>query len=233
MRQASGYTKRRPAWHTSSAAGYTVRLFGSVAAVLGLLVALVHLPATPGLQRVGWDIAGPHRPILPEHLLQLTGQGTFRAPQSRHAEPARTPAPVVAQTLSAWDGSVEPVEKIVPVVPLQPILEMAEQPPTVRGGIGAYYIHIEYPADAIAGNIEGGLVLEFVVEPHGQATNVTVVKSLYPSCDSSAVQALRKTHFVPGRQNGKEVRVRMSLPVRFVLLPAEPLADNDQSVDSL
>lgn len=100
------------------------------------------------------------------------------------------------------------------------VLEFSEEMPQIEGGIGAYYINIRYPKAAIEAGVHGRLILSFVVERDGYPSEIEVLKSLHPLCDSSAVQALRKTRFVPGRQNGQPVRVRMRLPVHFKIVTA-------------
>ncbi len=98
------------------------------------------------------------------------------------------------------------------------VLAAAETMPEIKGGLGAYYINIQYPQSAIDAGVEGRLVLDFVVEADGRATNVEIYKSLHPMCDSAAVKALRKTTFMPGRSGGKAVAVKMRLPVLFQIL---------------
>lgn len=98
------------------------------------------------------------------------------------------------------------------------VMAAAETMPEIKGGLGAYYINIEYPQSAIAAGIEGRLVLDFVVEADGRASNVEVYHSLHPLCDSAAVRALRKTMFMPGRTGGEAVAVKMRLPVLFQIL---------------
>ena len=95
------------------------------------------------------------------------------------------------------------------------ILDFAEEPPSIVGGLGSYYINIEYPQEAIDANIQGRLVLRFVVDRDGSTHSIEVAQSLHPLCDSAAVRAVRLTSFTPGVQNGKPVPVRMSLPVVF------------------
>ncbi len=103
-----------------------------------------------------------------------------------------------------------------------PILDRAEIMPEIRGGLGAYYIMIDYPKEAIDQGIEGKLVMTFTVNPDGSATDILVSQSLHTLLDSAAVQALRRTRFIPGRHMGKSARVRMRLPVRFQLIdPAD------------
>ena len=112
----------------------------------------------------------------------------------------------------------------------QPALEFAEIQPQIAGGLKNLYLRINYPADALAAGIEGRTVLLFVVEPDGSPSDIQVEQSLYPSCDSAAVAAVRETLFVPGQQNGEIVRVKMRLPVRFKLL--EPQASTQDSTSA-
>ena len=99
-----------------------------------------------------------------------------------------------------------------------PILEYAEIMPEIPGGIGAYYILIEYPEEAISRGLEGSLSLIFTVNQDGTTSEIQVERSLHALLDSAAVQALRRTRFIPGRHHGETARVRMRLPVRFQLI---------------
>ncbi len=106
-----------------------------------------------------------------------------------------------------------------------PILEFADQGPQIVGGLGALYLNIYYPSEAARDNVSGRNVIEFVVEPDGSTSQITVLQSLHPACDSVAVNAIRHAQFVPGRQNGQLVRVKMRLPIRFLLRdPNRPVA---------
>jgi len=106
------------------------------------------------------------------------------------------------------------------------ILEFADQSPQIVGGLGALYLNIYYPAEAARDNVSGRNVIEFVVEPNGTTSQILVLQALHPACDSVAVNAIRHATFVPGRQNGELVRVKMRLPIRFLLRdPKRPVAD--------
>jgi periplasmic protein TonB len=90
----------------------------------------------------------------------------------------------------------------------------------------ALYLNIYYPAEAARDNVSGRNVIQFVVEPDGSTSQIEVLQALHPACDSVAVNAIRHANFVPGRQNGELVRVKMRLPIRFLLRdPNRPAAD--------
>ena len=103
-------------------------------------------------------------------------------------------------------------------IELSPVLEFVDQSPSIIGGLSSLYLNIDYPLEARDKGIQGLTVLMFVVEKDGSTSNIEVIKSLHPACDSAAVVAVRETRFNPGMQDGEEVRVKMRLPVRFKLV---------------
>ena len=82
--------------------------------------------------------------------------------------------------------------------------------------------NLKYPADAKDKKIEGRVIAQFVVEPNGLVSAVKVVKGLYPSCDAEVIRVLETMNemdqkWVPGKQDGKAVKVQYTLPVQFAL----------------
>jgi len=66
--------------------------------------------------------------------------------------------------------------------------------------------------------VEGKVICRFVVEKDGSVSNVSVIRSLDPACDKEAVRILKLLpNFIPGKQNGKVVRVYYTVPVTFRL----------------
>lgn len=75
----------------------------------------------------------------------------------------------------------------------------------------------EYTPEARAAKIEGGVVLEMVVNVQGTTEEIRVVKSLDPGLDRKAIEAVREWTFEPGRKDGKPVAVRVTIEHRFKL----------------
>lgn len=103
------------------------------------------------------------------------------------------------------------------------IFSYVEQMPTFPGGENALmkYIadHLRYPSAAQDQNIQGVVLLRFVVTGSGSIGDVQVLKSLDPSCDREAVRVVKSLpRFTPGRQQGKPVNVWFQLPIRFQLM---------------
>ena len=78
--------------------------------------------------------------------------------------------------------------------------------------------HTNYPQAAIDNRIRGTVYLTFIVEKDGSVSSVTVVKSVNPLLDDSAVKAISESpKWTPGLQRGQPVRVRYSIPMNFML----------------
>lgn len=78
--------------------------------------------------------------------------------------------------------------------------------------------NVKYPEDAEKQKVEGSVIANFVVEADGTIANVGVSRPVFPSLDAEAIRVLKAMpKWTPGRQDGKPVRVRYVVPVRFKL----------------
>lgn len=78
--------------------------------------------------------------------------------------------------------------------------------------------HIQYPPEAAKNNIQGRVILQFVVDKTGEIGEVKVVRSVDKELDKEAVRIVKTLpKFIPGRQNGQAVAVWYTLPVTFKL----------------
>lgn len=97
-----------------------------------------------------------------------------------------------------------------------------ENPPTYPGGMAAFYKflgqNIKYPADAAEKNVQGNVVLSFLVAKDGSINDVKVDQKLGSGTDEEAVRVLKMSKkWNPGTQEGKPVNVKYSIPVKFSL----------------
>ncbi|MBS1619987.1 MAG: energy transducer TonB [Bacteroidetes bacterium] len=77
---------------------------------------------------------------------------------------------------------------------------------------------IDYPDDAKALDIQGRVVVGFIVDENGNVGDVRVVRGLNRSLDEESIRVVRKLQrFKPGSQGGKPVRVRFTLPIMYRL----------------
>jgi len=92
-----------------------------------------------------------------------------------------------------------------------------EDLPEPVGGISAIQRAVVYPEIAKRAGVEGTVYVEAFVNEEGKVTRTKIVKGIGAGCDEAAQDAVLKTTFKPGKQRGKAVKVRMSIPIRFRL----------------
>jgi protein TonB len=92
----------------------------------------------------------------------------------------------------------------------------------VGGGVSAprltRKIEPEYSEEARKAKYQGTVVLAVEVWPDGLAHNIRVIRSLGLGLDEKALEAVRQWQFVPGKKDGKAVKVQASIEVNFRLL---------------
>ena len=104
----------------------------------------------------------------------------------------------------------------------QKVYEEVDVLPVPQGGMEAFYAELGqnllYPKQARELGVEGKVFVEFVVEPDGTLTNLTVMKGIGAGCDAAALNAMAKSaKWTPGQKGGRNVAVRMKLPIVFKL----------------
>jgi protein TonB len=74
-----------------------------------------------------------------------------------------------------------------------------------------------YPAEARRRDLTGEVVIEFVVDETGAVLAPRIVSSSDRIFEEPTLRALTRWRFEPGRRDGRIVRFRMMLPVKFTL----------------
>ena len=102
------------------------------------------------------------------------------------------------------------------------VFDMVEQMPTFPGGVGELmkYIadHLKYPTIAQENGVQGRVICQFVVGSDGSVRDAKVVKTLDPYCDKEALRVIMSMpKWIPGKQNGKAVSVKYTVPIVFRL----------------
>lgn len=103
------------------------------------------------------------------------------------------------------------------------IMTFAEQMPEFAGGTEEMYKYlgknIQYPPLARENSIEGKVILSFVVGADGKISQIEQVgKKLGWGLDEEAIRVVKSMPpWTPGKQNGKPVYVKFTLPIRFQL----------------
>lgn len=96
-------------------------------------------------------------------------------------------------------------------------LAFAEEMPEVQGGLPSLYKTIKYPEIARKAGISGRVYVMAFIDESGNVHDVQVIKGIGGGCDEAAVEAIKKTKFLPGKNKGQAVKVKLSLPINFQL----------------
>lgn len=102
------------------------------------------------------------------------------------------------------------------------IFDVVEEMPSFPGGNGALMSYlasnIKYPVVAQENDVQGRVIVSFVVERDGSISDVRVARSVDPSLDREAQRVVKSMpRWKPGKQNGSAVRVKYTVPVVFRL----------------
>ncbi len=140
--------------------------------------------------------------------------------------------PDVELVINIEDQLTEPVELVLPPVdaPVPAHIKeevvdtflIVEQMPEPQGGMKAFFDYIgkniKYPKQARRVGIEGQVVVQFVIDKDGNLRNFKIIKGIGGGCDEEALRVMRSAPaWKPGKQRGRPVMVRMSLPIVFQL----------------
>ncbi|MER0440331.1 TonB family protein [Emticicia sp. W12TSBA100-4] len=97
-----------------------------------------------------------------------------------------------------------------------------EVQPSFMGGNSEMYKflgkNLKYPSAAQRANIQGKVFLSFIVEKDGSITDIETMKGIGFGCDEEAMRVVKlMPKWIAGKQNGRNVRVKFTIPVFFRL----------------
>ena len=102
------------------------------------------------------------------------------------------------------------------------VYKSVEQMPRFPGGefglMKYLQENIKYPPEAAKNDIEGRVIVQFIVDKTGQVGEVKVLRPVSEELDAEAVRVVKTLpKFEPGRQDGEAVSVWYTLPISFKL----------------
>jgi len=104
-------------------------------------------------------------------------------------------------------------------VPPNAVFNYVEQMPEASFNTNKFIADsIKYPEKAKTNNIQGRVVVQFVVNEDGSLSDIKVVRGIDPECDNEAIRLIEAMpNWKPGKQNGKPVKVKYTLPITFTI----------------
>ena len=165
-----------------------------------------------------------------EEMVPITEQEDPEAPKVEEVlQIAENDADVVESTIQSNEDKGEAVEiKYVPEVveeeevEEQQIFQVVEEMPEFPGGMAECLKflskNIKYPTIAQENGVQGRVIVQFVVNQDGSIVDPVVVRSVDPYLDKEALRVIQMMpKWKPGKQRGKAVRVKYTVPVTFKL----------------
>jgi TonB family protein len=107
------------------------------------------------------------------------------------------------------------------------VYQIVDEMPEFPGGVEALmdYVsrNVKYPESAKENNLQGRVLVKFVIEKDGSVSNVEVGRGWGNELDDEAVRVVKAMpKWKPGKQDGKPVRVSFILPINFKLGDGTP-----------
>ncbi len=121
-------------------------------------------------------------------------------------------------TVTKEDLDTDPKSKVKE----EDVFEAVDEMPEFPGGLHAMMTwlgeNIRYPAAAVENNVQGRVIVRFIVEKNGTVTNPIIVRGVGKDLDSEALRVVKALpQLIPGKKNGQPVRTHFSLPINFKL----------------
>jgi protein TonB len=197
--------------------------------VLALLLGATHV-RLPALTELRVDLEPQE--VVAIQQMQQTRQQETAPPPPRPAPPIEVSNDVVLEEQEVnFDASLDLTEELAvtgpPPAPEPPapaeeerveeIFVVVEEAPTLIGGMAGLHANVRYPETARRAGVQGRVIVQFVVDEDGRVVDPVVLAGRHPLLDKEALRVIQEARFTPGRQRGTPVKVRMSIPITFVL----------------
>lgn len=117
----------------------------------------------------------------------------------------------------------DPVEEVVKEGNDEDVIfAVVEQQAEFQGGfeaMGKFLAkNMKYPAQARRMGVEGSVYVSFVIDKEGNISDPQIIKGISAECDKEAIRVVKlMPPWKPGKQNGKPVKCRFVLPIKFKL----------------
>lgn len=124
-----------------------------------------------------------------------------------------------AQNVNPQDTIDDEVMWVGMEEPLQPLSQVRAEFPGGTDALRAFLAeNCHYPKEAQENNLQGVVLLEFVVEEDGTITAITVLRSVCEALDEEAIRVVKAMpKWMPAVNNGLPHRSFFQLPITFTL----------------
>lgn len=127
---------------------------------------------------------------------------------------------VLSLSVNAQDEKILPVAQEMPTLPeCGQVSGHIERRKCLDDRIATFLAqNLQYPEAAHTAGVDGSVIVRFVVDEKGKTSEYAVDEDPGYGLGEEAMRVVKKLgKWLPGRNMGEAVKVRMSVPVRFVL----------------
>lgn len=173
-----------------------------------------------------FEVALVEQEVVQMEEIQQTEQIEKPPPPPRPPVPVEVPNDEVLEDDELDLDAFLDLDEVMDLPPPPPAVEeepepeifvIVEEPPQLIGGLSGLQARIRYPEIAKKAGVEGRVFVQFVVDENGDVIDAVVTRGIGAGCDEEAIKGILSAKFTPGKQRGKAVKVKMSLPVTFKL----------------
>lgn len=155
----------------------------------------------------------------------LTRQEARPPAPPRPAIPIEAPTDEMVEDIALASSELDVAAEVAPPPPPpqgadseeESYFVVVEEMPQIVGGMEAIISNLVYPDIALRAGVKGRVFVLAYVDESGSVVKAQVTKGIGAGCDEAAVDAVKKATFVPGKQRGRPVRVKVVVPIRFDL----------------
>jgi protein TonB len=202
---------------------------GLAVALLAVIAAFLYAPREYKIEQVEQVVA-----VVEEEIVEITRQD-----QKPPSPPKRTEITVITDILNIvtndekistnvdfteFEEDVEIIQQVgvgdENIEDDQPFVKVEQMPSFMGGDLMTFrnwvQSKVRYPQIAQENDIEGRVLLQFVIERDGSLTNIVVLQTPDSSLSDEAIRVLKTSpKWTPGKQRNQSVRVKYTLPIDF------------------
>ena len=152
--------------------------------------------------------------VFEEEIIPITEQEQKQAPPPPEAPKVEEVLQIVENDAKVEETAIQASEETGQAVEVKYVpVEVEEEEPEEQQIFQVVEEMPEFP-----GGVQGKVIVQFVVNKDGSIVDPVVVRSVDPYLDKEALRVIKTMpKWKPGKQRGKAVRVKYTVPVTFKL----------------
>lgn len=162
--------------------------------------------------------------IVPVALIMLIMSNTQNVVANANDALQNKKKPVVIKVSPVEGNAVQNTDKTTTSVKENDgsvVYDVTDIPPAFPGGDNALFEYLKksivYPEEASKKNIQGKVVVQFIVDETGKVIEPKIVKNINPLLDAEALRVVGAMPlWTPGQVKGKNVKCKFYIPINFI-----------------